>query len=95
MAKTVVKKKTTRKPAAKKAPIAKKVASAKLKAKPAVAKIKDKHDNFMWRLLKKKEAERQKLMAEKPHGHSADYGSGTIGAAHGFSRFSGPRRRVG
>jgi hypothetical protein len=101
MAKTM-KKKTVTKPSSKKAPAKKpstpKARVTKSAAAPAKAKkaaLPDKQDNFMWRLLKKKEAERQK-MKDAPQGHLPTQGPGAIGSlSNGFSRFAGPRRRVG
>jgi hypothetical protein len=84
-----LKKKTTAKP----------VAAKKLKKAPVsrVAKVEEPEGSFMWRLLKKKEAERMRLSDEKHKSLIGGHKDGQLPKPNhqqGFSRFAGPRRKA-
>ncbi|MGZ3722974.1 MAG: hypothetical protein ACXVA9_08600 [Bdellovibrionales bacterium] len=93
MASKAVKKKAPAKkaPAAKKA--AKKIAQPVKKAKPAK---EPQQESFMWKLLKKKEAERKQMQEQnkksKFNMHAPENQLPT--GIQGYSRFAGPRRKA-
>ena len=91
--KTVKKKASTKKaPAAKKA--ATKVAQPVKKAKPAK---EPQQESFMWKLLKKKEAERKQMQEQKKSSKfnmSASDSNRLPTGIQGYTRFAGPRRKA-
>lgn len=70
--------------------------SKKKPVKKAAVKVANEKPSFMWRLLKQKEAERQKQALEhNQHGGFGPKVQGPVSAKQqGFSRFAGPRRRA-
>jgi hypothetical protein len=98
MAKTVKKKAPAKKAMAKPAP--KKAAAPKAEPVKKVAKPAPQQEepgSFMWRLLKKKEAERKRLQEERKNSkfnmNSANSPQLPTGN-QGFGRFHGPRRKA-
>lgn len=70
---------------------------AKAKVKPAAAKKENSGRGFMWKVLEQKQAEQQKRQNGEAQGHSTNPEDRfrPQGPQNGFSRFNGPRRRVG
>jgi len=89
-----VKKKAPAKKAAPKKAAPKKMAQPAKVAKPAQKEAPQ--ESFMWKLLKKKEAERKRLQEEKKSSKFNMHGQDELlpTGVQGYSRFNGPRRKA-